>query len=258
MVALFYWRITLTSQYDWMWSPDLAGQVLPWFQTQALQWHRHGFPMWDPYLWNGQPLFGQAQPGAAYPLNWLLFWMPLDAAGHIQSWALAGYFVAIHFMAAAFCYKLCRDLGRSFAASIFGAMIFTFAGYIGSTDWPQMLNGAVWMPLVSLPAARRGREAPTGKWRASGDISGHGLAQRAPSGGHVHFAGVRRHVDLFRFPGKPSQLDNGAGRGGFDVIRGAVRGLSVSSRSGIRTSGEAMGGRVGAGVVERPGSLLRA
>lgn len=156
LVALFYWRITLTNQYEWMWSPDLAGQVLPWLQAQALQWHRHAFPMWDQYLWNGQPLFGQAQPGAAYPLNWLLFWLPLDAAGHIYPLALAWYFIAIHFMAAAFCYRLCRDLGRSFAASIFAAMIFTFAGYIGSTDWPQMINGAVWMPLIFLYLLRAG------------------------------------------------------------------------------------------------------
>jgi hypothetical protein len=156
IVALFYWRLTLTDQYEWMWSPDTAGQVLPWFQTQALQWHRYGFPMWDQYLWNGQPLFGQAQPGAAYPLNWLLFWMPLDAEGHIRPLALAWYYVAIHLMAAAFCYRLCRDLGRSIAASICGAMIFAFAGYVGRTDWPQMLDAAVWMPLVFLYQLRAG------------------------------------------------------------------------------------------------------
>jgi hypothetical protein len=156
ITALFYWRITLTNQYDWMWSPDLAGQVLPWFQTQALQWHRHGFPMWDQYLWNGQPLFGQAQPGAAYPLNWLLFWLPFDDAGHIRSEALTWYFVCIHFMAAAFAYRLCRDLGRSSTASLCAAMIFTFGGYIGGTDWPQMVNGAVWIPLVFMYLLRAG------------------------------------------------------------------------------------------------------
>src|SRR5580658_4314958 len=88
IVVGFYWRITLTRQYDWMWSPDHAGQVLPWFQAEARQWHQRGFPMWDQYLWGGQPLFGQAQPGAAYPLNWLLFWMPFNRLGHISIDAL--------------------------------------------------------------------------------------------------------------------------------------------------------------------------
>ncbi len=156
IVVGFYWRIALTSQYDWMWSPDLSTQVLPWFQAEARQWHQHGFPMWDQYLWGGQPFFGQAQPGAAYPLNWLLFWLPLDKAGHIRPLFLDWYFIAIHFMAAAFCYRLCRDLGRSQNAALIAAMIYTFAGYIGSTDWPQMLNGAVWIPLVFLYLLRAG------------------------------------------------------------------------------------------------------
>jgi hypothetical protein len=156
IVVGFYWRIALTGQYDWMWSPDQATQVLPWFQVQARQWHEHGFPMWDQYLWGGQPLFGQAQPGAAYPLNWLLFWLPLDKAGHIRPLFLDWYYVAIHFMAAAFCYRLCRDLGRSQNASLLAAMIFSFAGYVGSTQWPQMLNGAVWIPLVFLYLLRAG------------------------------------------------------------------------------------------------------
>ncbi len=180
IVVLFYWRIALTNQYEWMWSPDLATQVLPWFQVQAHEWHRHWFPLWDPYLWNGQPLFGQAQPGAAYPLNWLLFWMPFDANGHIQSWALAWYFVAIHFMAAAFCYCLCRELGRSVAASLAAAMIFTFAGFIGATDWPQMVNGAVWMPLVFLYMLRAGagkrpiaNAALAGAFLGAAWLSGH-------------------------------------------------------------------------------------
>jgi hypothetical protein len=156
IIAGFYWKITLTNQYDWMWSPDLATQVLPWFQAEALQWHRHGFPMWDQYLWGGQPFFGQAQPGAAYPLNWLLFWMPFDKAGHIPRVLLNWYFIAMHFMAAAFCYRLCRDLGRSRIASLLAAMVFTFAGYIGNSDRPQMINGAVWIPLIFLFLLRVG------------------------------------------------------------------------------------------------------
>ena len=150
LVTAFYWKLSLTRQYDWMWSPDLAGQVLPWFEVQARAWHEHAFPLWDPYLWGGQPLLGQAQPGAAYPLNWLLFLLPLDANLHIHAWALNAYFLAIHFMAALFCYLLCRDLGCSELASIAGGCIFAFAGFVGSTDWPQMVNGAVWMPLVFL------------------------------------------------------------------------------------------------------------
>jgi hypothetical protein len=157
IVAGFYWKLTLTSQYNWMWSPDMALQVLPWFEAQARQWHHFSFPLWDQYLHAGQPLLGQAQPGAAYPLNWLLFWMPLHD-GHIRTFFLNWYYVAIHLMAAAFAYLFCRDLGRSRTASLIGGLTFSLAAYIGAIDWPQMLNGAVWIPLVFLFLLRAGAE----------------------------------------------------------------------------------------------------
>ena len=158
IAAGFYWKITLTDQYSWFASQggDIAGQVLPWFQFEARE-IRHGrMPLWDPHLWMGQPLLAQAQPGAAYPLNWLLFLMPLRN-GLIRPESLNWYFVVIRFMAIAFAYALCRDLGRSRWASLIAGCVFGLAGFIGGTDWPQMVNGAVWAPLVLLFLLRSAR-----------------------------------------------------------------------------------------------------
>ena len=149
VMALFYWKLTLSRQYSWLDSPDFAYQVLPWFQFQAGEWHAGRLPLWDPYVWGGQPLIGQAQPGVAYPLNWLLFLAPLRH-GWISMAALHWYYVVIHWMAALFCYWLCRDLGRSRAAAVLAGLGFSLTGWLGNTDWPQMINGAVWMPLVVL------------------------------------------------------------------------------------------------------------
>ncbi|HMD49351.1 MAG TPA: hypothetical protein VKG79_09650, partial [Bryobacteraceae bacterium] len=159
IAAGFYWKLTLTDQFTWFGEEgDIAGQVLPWFQFEAREIQHSRIPLWDPHLWMGQPLLGQAQPGLAYPLNWLLFLMP-RSAGLISVVALNWYFVVIHCMAIAFAYALCRDLGRSRAASLFAGCVFGLAGYMGSTDWPQMINGAVWAPLVLLFVLRavRGR-----------------------------------------------------------------------------------------------------
>ena len=65
----FFWKLTLTNRYTWLDSPDNANQVLPWYQFEATEWHAGRLPLWDPYLWGGQPLLAQAQPGAAYPPN---------------------------------------------------------------------------------------------------------------------------------------------------------------------------------------------
>jgi hypothetical protein len=150
IVVLFHWKLVLTNQYTWLESPDMANLVLPWLQFQAGEWHQGRFPMWDPNSWAGQPLFGQGQPGAAYPLNWLMFWMPLDPHGWLRQDVLHWYYVLIHVFAAWTCYALARELGRSRAASVVAGCIFSLAGYVAFTDWPQMLNGAVWAPLVFL------------------------------------------------------------------------------------------------------------
>ncbi len=147
--AGFYWQMLFTDRQTWLDNPDIAYQVVPWFQFQAAEWHSGRFPLWDPYLWGGQSLIGQAQPGAAYPLNWLLVLAPLKD-GKIRVGALHWYFVWIHFLAALFCYWLCVDLGRSRGASFIAGCAFGLGGYVGYTLWPQMLNGAIWAPLVFL------------------------------------------------------------------------------------------------------------
>ena len=149
IIAAFYWRLTLTRQYTWLDNPDGVYQVLPWLQFQAAAFHQGQLPLWDPYEWGGQPLVGQVQPGAAYPLNWILFSLPLRN-GFIRLGFLQWYFVLIHFLAALFCYLLCRDLERSRPASLLAGAAFGLAGWMGTIDWPQMLNSALWTPLIFL------------------------------------------------------------------------------------------------------------
>jgi len=156
IVIGFFWKIVLTNQYSWIESPDIANQVVPWLSYQAQQFHMHRFPIWDPFLFGGQSLIGQGQPGAAYPLNWILFSLPLDR-GHLNIDILNWYFVSIHYLAALFCYLLCRDLGRGRIACVLAGVAFGVGGYIGNTDWPQMINGAIWGPLVFLFLFRVGR-----------------------------------------------------------------------------------------------------
>lgn len=156
LVVLFNWKLVLTNQFTWLESPDLSNGVLPWFQYQAGQWHHGHFPMWDPNIWFGLSLFGQGEPGAAYPLNWLLFLAPLKH-GWIREAAMHWYFVLIHYGAALTCYALVRDLGRSRAAAILAGCVYALGGYLGSVTWPQMINGAVWSPLVFLFLLRAAR-----------------------------------------------------------------------------------------------------
>ena len=151
IVVLFFWKLVLTNQYTWLEQPDLSNLVLPWLQFQAAEWNAgRWFPLWDPHSWLGQPLAGQAQPGAAYPFNWLFFLVPLNPNGWIRQNALHWYYVLIRAGAALTAYALARSLGRFRWASIFAGVAYALAGYVASVDAPQMVNGAVWTPLVFL------------------------------------------------------------------------------------------------------------
>ncbi len=149
IVILFHWKLTLTHQYTWLENSDLANLVLPWMQFQTGEWHQHHFPLWDPNSWMGQPLFGQGQPGSAYPLNWMLFLAPLKN-GWLRESVLNWYYVGVRYLAALAAYALARDLGRSRVASILAGCVYGLGGYVASTAAPQMVNGAVTTPLVFL------------------------------------------------------------------------------------------------------------
>ena len=180
LTAGYFWKLTLSRDYTWLENPDQAFQVRPWLDFEARELHAGRLPLWDPYQWGGQSLIGQVQPGLANPLNWILFAMPLPG-GHIPLGVLHWYWVLIHWVAAAFCYWLCRELGAGHGASILGASIFAFAGFIGHSATPQFLMSAVWTPLVFLFFARvfRGRRP-----LASAALCGASLGAAFLSGHH--------------------------------------------------------------------------
>jgi len=149
LTLAFYWKLALSLQFTFLDTPDLAYQVLPWYQHQARALGNGEFPLWDPNQWSGQPLVGQMQPGAAFPLNWPLFLTPLKN-GYLDLFYVHRHFVLMHFLAAVFMYGFCRQIGSSRFAAVLAGAAFSFGGYLGATPWPQMLHGAMWIPLIFL------------------------------------------------------------------------------------------------------------
>ena len=149
----FYWKLVLTDQFTWFESSDLAHLYIPRFEFMASELHHGRIPLWDPNLYLGQPLLAQSQPGVAYPLNWLMLAMPLHH-GWIRQVVLHWYFVVIHMMAAWAAYRLARDLGCRRSVSIFSGCVYALAGYMAPIQWPDVLHGAVWIPLVLMHVLR--------------------------------------------------------------------------------------------------------
>jgi hypothetical protein len=157
-VMAVFWKLVLSDQYTFLDNPDLANQVLPWLQAQVASIRRGAVLLWNPYEWFGLPMAGQVQPGTTNPFTYLLALAPLRE-GYIQIPAVHAWFVLIHCVAAGFAYRLFRDLGLAAGASVVGGIFYAVAGYCGNTEWPYVLAGGIWAPLVFLFLLRsmRGR-----------------------------------------------------------------------------------------------------
>ncbi|MBI4908427.1 MAG: hypothetical protein HY820_32680 [Acidobacteria bacterium] len=149
LMAGFYWKIAFTQQYTWFDHPDMAYLEIPRLQFQAAEMHRGRLPLWDPHIWSGQPMIGQTQPGPLFPLN-LIFGMVNLKYGYLQFAALNWYWVIIHWLAGWFCFLLARDRGLGFHTALVAGVLFACGGFVGTVAWLDVVNGAIWIPLVML------------------------------------------------------------------------------------------------------------
>jgi Bacterial membrane protein YfhO len=71
----FFWRLLLGQ----VWMPagggDLAGFLYPTYRFAQEWWRRGVIPLWNPYLFAGQPFVGDIQSGIFYPFNLLTFFL---------------------------------------------------------------------------------------------------------------------------------------------------------------------------------------
>ena len=84
---------------------DQAFQFRPLLHVAREQVRDGHLPLWNPYSYGGNPLFGDMQTALAYPLTWLTFALPVDDAWTWMSMikllvaGLGAYFLARRFRA---------------------------------------------------------------------------------------------------------------------------------------------------------------
>lgn len=98
-------------------------------------------PFWCPGIYCGFPLFADSEMGLFYPLNFLLFRLPVTAGFN--------YSLVIHYLLGGwFTYLFCRRLRLSRSASLFAAIPFVMGGFfISHMVHPNVVATAAWMPL---------------------------------------------------------------------------------------------------------------
>jgi hypothetical protein len=149
---LFFWRIISLNVADraTFARGDFLGQYYPLRLFVAEQIGRGRLPLWNPYLYGGQPALADIQSAALYPVNLLAAWLLKGA--HFSVTALEVQ-VILHFsLAACFTYLLVRRLTGGRFAGCVSALAYTFGGYMTSFPVRQMtmLGVGVWLPLILL------------------------------------------------------------------------------------------------------------
>jgi hypothetical protein len=151
LVVLAWSRVLFTRHWSFGVETDFIRQFYPArvYATQSLA--SGSFPLWNPYVLNGQAFFASHQTAMLYPFNLLMVGAYALAGTTLPLNALCVFVVFHFFLAGAFMYLLGRDLGIGRAGASVAAVTFMFAGYmVAHAGHINQISAAAWMPLIFL------------------------------------------------------------------------------------------------------------
>ncbi|MGP0566226.1 MULTISPECIES: YfhO family protein [unclassified Nitrospina] len=123
---------------------DLISFFIPYRMLWLEQVGDFTFPLWNPYILSGNPLFATLQPAILYPLSLLFIAFPFVLAVNftvVLHYALAGWFM----------YLLMRASHCGRGAALVSALIFMFGGYLVTVRiYLSTFMPVAWIPLLLL------------------------------------------------------------------------------------------------------------
>lgn len=145
LLVIFFWRFTLLGEafvptdlyFQWPpwdsiappgflrhnpWISDRADGFYParFFAREML--HRGELPLWDPHVLSGRPLAATLHEGLLYPLEILMWLLPLD-------FTLGLHAMLRLFLAGFFTYLFLRELDVGTGGALIGAIVFTYNSF---------------------------------------------------------------------------------------------------------------------------------
>lgn len=123
---------------------DLSRYYYPlrWFVVEQM---RSGvFPLWNPFVASGHPIYASLQSVVLYPLSFIYY------IGDF-SYSFNVFIVAHIFLGGLFFYFMMRGMGFPWSSGIISGIVFMFSGYLISViNLTTTLAAAIWFPLVFL------------------------------------------------------------------------------------------------------------
>lgn len=146
--VLFFHKPLFSSEYLFPW--DFRGVQLPLI-TFLVDELRHGrFALWNPYTYNGYPVFANIEACYFHPLVLLSALIASHSPANLPQ--LLEWAVVLQVWAAGIAtYHFLRELNAGRAAAWAGAIIFETGGYFASrTEHIGAMMAVAWMPLAWL------------------------------------------------------------------------------------------------------------
>ena len=147
-VLIFHRHVLFDSNYTFPW--DFRTVHVPLAQLMADSFRRREWPLWNPYMYAGMPVFANIQAASFYPP--MLAAVVLSALTGIRVDGFLEWDLAFHVMiAGVFTYWLLRYLHTSWTAALTGALIYSLGGFFAAqAEHLGAVSGAAWLPLAWL------------------------------------------------------------------------------------------------------------
>lgn len=149
LTLLFFWGILLFFEAICLKGIFFGGDIrsnefqLRWYAAQVLKSGR--FPLWEPKLMCGYPIFADYMTGIYHPISIGLFYF-------LPGIAALNYFIIFHYLLASIsCYLFSRTLGVSKIGSFLSGLLYGFGGQmLVKNSQSTSLSAVAYLPLILL------------------------------------------------------------------------------------------------------------
>lgn len=153
---LFFWRVFAPNPADrlvFAWG-DFTQVFYPFRAFVSAEFKAGRLPLWNPFIYSGQPALADSQLAVLYPLSWLTTLWSLGrpmTMGDLQVEAV------LHLaLTSVFTYLFARQVLTQGGSALIAALTFTYGGYL--TAYPVLQLGILetnaWLPFILLHLER--------------------------------------------------------------------------------------------------------
>lgn len=112
--------------------------------------HAGYVPLWNPFMFSGMPLFGAAQAGVLFPLNWFYLLFSIPVATNLMM-------LSTYMLAALGAYMFARRSGSSIAGAVATSLIWQWSAFmVAKVGQTNVVQTAAFLPWVLWAVDRYG------------------------------------------------------------------------------------------------------